>query len=43
MEEKYNWKNVESEDLLKVYEKIYSFIKFLDSEKEKNQMEGENG
>lgn len=43
MEEKFNLNNIESEDLLKAYEKIHSFIKFLDSEKQKNTVEGENG
>jgi len=43
MEEKFNLTNEESEDLLKVYEKINSFIKFLDSEKEKYVVEGQDG
>ena len=43
MEEKFELENIESEDLLKFYEKINSFIKFLDSEKEKNIMEAQNG
>lgn len=30
--EEYNFKEVESEDLLKAYEKIQTFVKFLDSE-----------
>lgn len=33
--EKNNFKEIESEDLLKAYEKIQTFVKFLDSEKEK--------
>ena len=43
MEEKLNLENVESEDLLKAYEKIQSFVKFLDSEIETNDQEGKNG
>lgn len=37
--EEYNFEKVESEDLLKAYEKIQTFVKFLDSEKEKYSME----
>ena len=33
--EEFNFDKVESEDLLKAYEKIQTFVKFLDSEKEK--------
>lgn len=39
MEENIKVKNIESEELLKVYEKIESFVKFLDSEKQKYEME----
>lgn len=35
----FNFNNIESEELLKAYEKIQSFVKFLDSEKEKYEVE----
>lgn len=42
MEKKIDINNAESEDLVKMYEKINTFIKFLDSEQEKNKMEEKN-
>ena len=30
-----NFNKIESEDLIKAYEKIQTFVKFLDSEKDK--------
>ena len=39
MEENLELNKVESEELLKVYEKVNSFIEFLDSEKEKFKTE----
>lgn len=42
MEKKLDINNTESEDLVKIYEKINTFIKFLDSEQEKNNMEEKN-
>lgn len=42
MEKKLDINNAESEELVKAYEKINTFIKFLDSEQEKNNMEDKN-
>lgn len=43
MEENLELNKVESEDLLKAYEKVNSFIEFLDSEKEKFMTEEKDG
>ena len=43
MEEEINIKNAESENLIKSYEKIDTFIKFLDSEYKNNNMEEKDG
>jgi len=43
MEENLKFNNTESEDLIKMYEKINTFIKFLDSEYKLNNMEEKDG
>lgn len=43
MEKNLDVNSAESEQLVKMYEKINTFIKFLDSEREKNSVEEKDG